>query len=267
MTQTIRTIVAFVLVLVAVVPAFAHHPAPYTGPVVLESAHPDLDQAQMTLRGHFGLRSLTVWLGDDRLDILRHKTDELVVTLPTQLVPGTYEVIVARNRLTSQFDSMSVAIGQYGNGGGGASIPGPPGPAGPQGPMGPQGPQGPPGAQGPAGATGAQGPAGPAGAAGPAGPQGPAGVSGYVTTLSNLTPLTVPNFGLVTLTSDCPTGTRVFSAFLFTEISGSRRPLPPSVPATGYPSGPGQWTFVVQNPNTFVFTADIRHGAVCAVAN
>jgi hypothetical protein len=92
-------------------------------------------------------------------------------------------------------------------------------------------------------------------------------VSGYVTTLSGLTTLTVPNFGLVSLTSDCPAGTRVLSAFLFMEVGTSRRPLPSNVPFTGYPSAPGQWTFVVQNPNMFVFTTDVRHGVVCAAAN
>ena len=86
-----------------------------------------------------------------------------------------------------------------------------------------------------------------------------------MTTLSNLTTMTVLNSGLTTLTSDCPAGTRVFSGFIFVEVSGSRRPIP--LPLTGYPSGSGQWTFVVQNPNNFVFTTDIRHGAVCAAAN
>jgi hypothetical protein len=92
-------------------------------------------------------------------------------------------------------------------------------------------------------------------------------VSGYVTTLSNLTTMTVLNSGLTTLTSDCPAGTRVFSGFIFVEVSGSRRPI--LLPVTGYPSPnrSEQWTFVVQNPNGFVYTTDIRHGAVCAAAN
>ena len=90
-------------------------------------------------------------------------------------------------------------------------------------------------------------------------------MNGFVTTLSNLTPLTVANFGLATLTSDCPVGTRVFSAFIFMDVSGRRRPIP--LPTTGYPSGSAQWTFVVQNPSSSVFTADIFHGAVCAAAN
>jgi hypothetical protein len=90
-------------------------------------------------------------------------------------------------------------------------------------------------------------------------------VSGYVTTLSNVTPLSVANFGVVTLTSDCPAGTSIFSAFVYIDVSG--RPRPMTLPMTGFPSGPGQWTFVVQNPNNFVFATDIRHGAVCAAAN
>ena len=115
MPKTTRFIVALVLALAMVTPALAHQSS-YSGPVVLESAHPDLAQGLLTLRGHFGLRSLTVWMGDDRLDIVKHKTDEIVVLLPNQIVQGTYEVIVARNHLTSQYDSLSVAIVQSGSG-------------------------------------------------------------------------------------------------------------------------------------------------------
>lgn len=269
MPKTISFIVALVLALATITPALAHQSS-YNGPIVLESAHPDLAQGLLTLRGNFGLRSLTVWMGDDRLDIVKHKSDEITVLLPNQIVPGTYEVIVARSRLTNQYDSMSVAVVQYGSGGGNGT-PGPRGPAGPQGPVGSQGPAGPQGAAGAQGPAGLAGPAGAAGspgapgAPGPAGPQGTAGVSGYVTTLSNVTPLSVANFGVVTLTSDCPAGTSISSAFIYIDVSGRPRPIP--LPMTGFPSGPGQWTFVVQNPNNFVFTTDIRHGAVCAAAN
>jgi hypothetical protein len=136
MPKTTRFIVALVLALATGTPALAHQSS-YNGPVVLESAHPDLAQGLLTLRGQFGLRSLTVWMGDDRLDIVKHRTTEIVVLLPNHIVPGTYDVIVARSRLASQHDSMPVAIVQSGSGGGGQR-----GPAGPQGPAGLQGPTG-----------------------------------------------------------------------------------------------------------------------------
>jgi hypothetical protein len=262
MSNILRVVFALALVLSTVTPTLAHQSS-YNGPVVLESAHPDLVQGQMTLRGHFGMRSLTVWLGDDRLDIVRHTTDEIVVLLPNHVTPGSYDLIVARSRLANQYDQMSVAIGLYG--GGGSGTVGPRGPAGPQGPAGPAGPQGP---GGPAGAQGPAGPAGPAGAqgpAGPAGPQGPAGLSGYTTTLSDLSPIIVPNSGLAMVVTNCPAGTRIFSAFLFMELSGVRRAIP--LPVASYVSGPGQWTFIVDNPTSAVFTTNVRHGAVCAVAN
>src|SRR6185312_7375155 len=114
---------ALMLALGVAAPAFAHHPSGYTGPVVLESAHPDLDAGTITLRGHFGLRAVTVWLGDDRLDVIRQKTDEITVVLPQGVAHGTYELIVARSRLANQYDSMSVALVPYG-GGSGSGTPG-----------------------------------------------------------------------------------------------------------------------------------------------
>jgi hypothetical protein len=263
MSHTTRLLIALAFVLLGTTPAPAsqlwHH---YT-PVVLESAHPDVESGQMTLRGQFGSRQLTVWLGDDRLEIIRHRTSEIVVLLPQPIAPGSYDLIVARTRQANQYDSITVTIG-HAPGAGATGPRGPAGPQGPVGPMGPVGPAGPQGAQGPAGPAGGQGPAGPVG---PAGPQGPAGVSNYVTTLSPIVPLVVPPFGLVTITSDCPAGSRVFSGFLFQDLSGSRRPLHPSVPFVGYPSGPGQWAFAVQNSNPFGYAVDIRHGVVCAAAD
>ena len=67
-----RCTVALLLVLSFAAPAFAHSPSSYNGPVVLESAHPDLEGGTLTLRGQFGMRSITVWLGDDRLGYCRY---------------------------------------------------------------------------------------------------------------------------------------------------------------------------------------------------
>ena len=55
-----RCTVALLLVLSFAAPAFAHSSSSYNGPVVLESAHPDLEGGTLTLRGQFGMRSITV---------------------------------------------------------------------------------------------------------------------------------------------------------------------------------------------------------------
>jgi hypothetical protein len=273
MKHLMRVAFALALVLSVVTPTLAHQSS-YNGPVVLESAHPDLGQGQMTLRGHFGLKPLTVWLGDERLDIVRHNTDELVVLLPQGIANGSYELIVARSRLTSQFDQMTVALGVYGSGSSGAVGPrgpaGPQGPAGPAGAMGPQGPAGAMGPQGPAGATGPQGPAGaagPAGATGPAGPQGSAGLSGYeVATISanvSLGGLT----GTQTIVVNCASASTVLSGFIYRVPGGVRHPFPPGVDWTGWPSARNQWTFFLRNANSGTYTDPVEAGVVCANAN
>jgi Collagen triple helix repeat (20 copies) len=259
MLITTRILAALALVLLAGAPALAHQSSHYNGPVVLESAHPDLEAGIMTLRGQFGTRHLTVWLGDDRLDVISHKWNEIVAILPQPVVRGSYEVIVARSRLSGHFDSMSVAlVPQSGSSGGGA---------GARGPAGPQGPSGPAGPQGPAGATGPAGPSGATGATGPAGPQGLAGVSNYqvVTTATtvNLPALT----GTQAVVVNCPTGTSVLSSFMYRVPSGQRHPFPPGVDWTGWPTGQGQWTFFLRNATGGGYTDPVEAGAVCATTN
>ena len=139
----------------------------------------------------------------------------LVATMPTNLGPGSYLLIVTNS--SSQSNSFTVNVGAVGPtgpagpghgrggtggaadggcdgtarrsgtygapwaGGGPAGAAGPAGPVGPQGATGAAGPQGPAGPAGPQGATGAvgpHGPAGPTGAVGPAGPQGATGAAG-----------------------------------------------------------------------------------------
>jgi hypothetical protein len=269
MSNILRVVLALALVLSTVAPTLAHQSS-YNGQVVLESAHPDLVQGQMTLRGHFGMRSLTVWLGDDRLDIVRHTTDEIVVLLPNHVTPGSYDLIVARSRVANQFDQMSVAIALNGGSGGGSGTVGPRGPAGPQGPAGPAGPQGPggaAGAQGPAGPAGAAGAQGPAGAAGPAGPQGAAGLSGYeVVTIAT----TVNLGGLVGTQSvvvNCSSANTVLSGFIYRVPGGIRHPFPPGVDWTGWPSGRNQWTFFLRNATSGGYTDPVEAGVVCANTN
>lgn len=268
MSKTTSFIVALAIALATVTPALAHQSS-YNGPIVLESAHADLAQGLLTLRGQFGLRSLTVWMADDRLDIVKHKTDEIVVLLPNQIVSGTYEVIVVRSGLGSQHDSMSVAIG-YGT-------PGPRGPAGPQGPSGPQGPagpqgaagaQGPAGPAGPTGATGAPGAQGATGPAGVAGPQGDPGLSGYQVFRMSTTVTLAGLVGTQSVVVNCPAGTNtVLSGFIYRVSGGVRHPFPPGVDWTGWPSARSQWTFFLRNATTGGYTDLVEAGVVCANAN
>lgn len=160
--------------------------------ISLQTAYPELSLGTLTLGGDFGDGAVTVWIAGLQLDIVSQSSHEIVVTLPTDLAPGTYEVSVVRSEGRGQKAALSVAIGYYdltdmatlaGRQGpvgptGPTGPAGPTGPTGPAGPSGPAGPQGPAGLDGAAGATGAQGPVGPAGPAGPAGPVGPQGTAG-----------------------------------------------------------------------------------------
>src|SRR5712692_5772640 len=95
MPQRIRVALAVAVMLCTVVPAFAD-PSESHGPVVLYSAHPDLAQNVLTLYGQFGQRSVTVWLGDVQLNVLSQANDQIVAALPSDVAPGSYEVIVVR---------------------------------------------------------------------------------------------------------------------------------------------------------------------------
>ena len=91
--------IALALLLSTAAPALAHDSGVHNGPIVLQSAHPDLAQGVLTLRGDFGTRSVTVWLGDVRLDLIKQTPHEITVGLPHDLASGTYDVVVARGRL------------------------------------------------------------------------------------------------------------------------------------------------------------------------
>ena len=118
--------IALALLLSTAAPALAHDSGYHNGPIVLQSAHPDLGQGTLTLRGDFGTRSVTVWLGETRLDLIRQTAHEVTVGLPHDLANGTYDVVVARGRLTGQYDTLAVYFGNSG----GYGTPGPRGPAG-----------------------------------------------------------------------------------------------------------------------------------------
>ena len=93
------------------------------------------------------------------LTVVSQTATQLVVTLPTGLLPGNYVLSVKVGSNKNDVDESIVTIGAVG----------------PMGPAGPAGFQGSPGPAGPAGATGATGAARQQGAAGPAGTTGPTG--------------------------------------------------------------------------------------------
>ena len=152
----------------------------------------------LTHKGTFP--TVTLGLLGKPLALVYASSDRIEATLPADLVPGSYLLIVAkgsdssagRNEDAGPADEFWVTLGGSGAKGdkgdpGPAGPAGPSGPQGPAGPLGPIGPKGDPGLPGPAGTIGAMGPAGPQGTpglpgaqgpAGPIGPQGPQGLSG-----------------------------------------------------------------------------------------
>jgi hypothetical protein len=128
---------------------------------------------------NFGNTPYSVFLGNTTLTVKTWTGTQIVATLPSNVTPGTYPLIVYTGKVLP-FAVMAVTIGAQG-------LQGPQGNVGPQGPIGltgqigpagPQGFKGDPGPQGPAGAAGAQGPAGIKGETGPAGAQGATGPKG-----------------------------------------------------------------------------------------
>jgi len=117
----------------------------------------------------FGANSGAVQIGSTQMAVQSWSAREIVATLPTSVVPGSYLLTVTPRRGAPA--TLDVTLGTAG-------------PAGPQGPAGPAGPiglAGPAGAVGPAGTqglTGMTGPGGPIGLTGPAGPAGAPGAQG-----------------------------------------------------------------------------------------
>ena len=120
-----------------------------------------------------GELQVLLWRGGgfDDLEYVINISGDIVASLPIDLLPGSYLLIVQSGPGAIRIDSMDVTVGAVG-------------PHGPQGATGPTGPQGLSGSVGPAGPAGPQGATGPAGEdgaglrgpTGPTGPQGPAGV-------------------------------------------------------------------------------------------
>ena len=149
------------------------HPPPQlvvvSAEIIFDGDDPDL----IVLRGHnFGSTPKLLVLDDIDLDPILTWTPTMIeAALPAGILPGTYQLVVARGRSQTQTYSMDVNIG-------GAGPPGPEGPVGPEGPRGPEGPSGPEGPQGEDGPVGPDGSRGPDGPPGPIGPMGPMGMQG-----------------------------------------------------------------------------------------
>ena len=124
---------------------------------------------------NFGRRDeMNLKLSGEQLSILVKSNVQLIAALPAGTLPGTYRLVLQKDRSADILDSVDVTIGNSGPSG----PEGPQGPQGPAGPQGIQGPMGPAGAQGVQGEIGPQGPAGAPGVQGETGPQGPAGPQG-----------------------------------------------------------------------------------------
>src|SRR5258705_3559168 len=80
--------------LIAAAAMVAVPPASYAEQVVLKSAHFDVDNGVLVLRGEFGNQPLTVSLADPQLQLPQQSADQLVVTVASNVQVGSYLVIV-----------------------------------------------------------------------------------------------------------------------------------------------------------------------------
>lgn len=133
-------------------------PSPASAVEVTRILRVDVDDVadQLTVFGDsLGAEMPAVALEGIPLSVLSHEPGRIVLSIPPDMIPGTYLLTVVTGGGTPRRDSFNVTVGTRG----------------PQGEQGVPGPAGPPGEQGPAGEAGPQGPAG-----GP-GPPGPSGTS------------------------------------------------------------------------------------------
>ena len=178
----IRTLTAAVALTLGTIAPFGIQSANAAAPVVLSSSS---TPTTLTIEGdHLGPGAASVMLGSfGPLTVVSQTASQLVVTLPTGLLPGNYVMSVQVGKGKGDVDESIVTIGAVGPTGpagpaGSQGAPGPAGPAGATGAAGPQGAAGPAGAAGPVGPMGPAGPMGPIGSIGPIGPQGPVGNAG-----------------------------------------------------------------------------------------
>ena len=174
----IRMLAAAVALTLGTVAPFGIQSASAAPPVVLSSSS---TPTTLTIKGDYlGSGAASVMLGAfGPLTVVSQTASQLVVTLPSGLLPGNYVLSVQVGNGAGHADESVVTIGAVGPTGA-------TGPAGFQGVPGPAGPAGATGATGPMGPIGATGPQGPTGNTGPAGLRGPAGDTGPGVTVTQL---------------------------------------------------------------------------------
>lgn len=142
----------------------------------------DLEAKTLLVDGeNFDRGILEVELNQNALPLKSVSSSRVLATLPKDLQPGSYHLIVSRYKQRNRWFTFPVDRDDFYFSAGSTGSPGPQGPAGPKGDPGPQGlpgDAGPAGPEGPAGMDGMQGPAGLNGAQGPQGERGPQGEMG-----------------------------------------------------------------------------------------
>src|SRR5581483_10674101 len=118
---------------------------------------------------------LQVLVNNFSINLTGASSSQLQGTLPNNLTPGVYQVLVI---VTGSGGASSIGSASFGYKLGTSGPTGATGPRGPVGATGAHGPTGDAGPAGPAGAAGATGATGATGAQGSTGPQGPTGAQG-----------------------------------------------------------------------------------------
>jgi Collagen triple helix repeat (20 copies) len=298
MVVNIRTIAAVAAVLVigaSNAQAQASDPSKAPKQLVILSASVNRENDTVTLRGmNFGYRRPYVYCETTLMTLLSATDEELVVSVPTAYLDGTYLFTVVRGNSVLDRDQFYVSTNRpliiEGKEGpmGPQGLPGPQGDPGPKGDTGAQGPKGDTGAQGPKGDTGAQGPKGDTGAQGPkgdtgatgqqgpqgiqgvqgvqgfTGPQGPSGVSGYervtVDTGAFNLAFQVQSFVL----APCPAGKRPLGGGY--ELVGTAAQTGLAVLMSGpYDNGTSGWRVSFRNASSNgLSNVQVRAYVVCA---
>ena len=290
-----RTVAAFVAAILVIGASDAHaqarEPQQVQKQLVILSATVDRANDTVTLKGmNFGPRRPYVYCETYPMTLLSATDDELIVSVPTSSLNGTYLFTVIRGNSILDRDEFYVTttppvivegregpMGPAGPAGppgtkGDTGAQGPKGDTGAQGPKGDTGATGPQGAQGPQGATGAQGPVGPQGPQGLQGPQGFAGpqgapgtngVSGYERIVWDTGPINVGLLISSSIVATCPTGKRAVGGGH--ELLGNQSHLLTIMASVPYENGVSGWRVTYRNSSPGGLTGvQIRAWAVCA---
>ena len=167
--NTMKSILAGMVVLAVVQVANAVEPLEMINAIVIEAEEPDApDQLVLTGRNFDNGKEMQITLGGTPLQVLELTTNVILAEIPADVLPGSYVLIAWSGGGSVREDSMDITLGAQGA----------EGPTGPEGPEGPQGEQGLPGPKGDQGERGLQGEQGIQGEQGPPGVDGAPGFDG-----------------------------------------------------------------------------------------